>query len=39
MSEFLQQIPAIVGPATIMVTVHYWYRRGQRQSADRRSRR
>ncbi len=29
MSSFLQQVPAIVGPASIMVTVHYWYRRGR----------
>jgi hypothetical protein len=39
MSDFLQQIPAIVGPASIMVAVHYWYRRGRRPSAARRSRR
>lgn len=39
MSEFLQRIPAVVGPASIMVTVHYWHRRGERLSLVRRGRR
>ena len=39
MSEFLQHIPSIVGPASIMVAVYYWHRRGQRQSLARRARR
>jgi hypothetical protein len=39
MSEFLQQIPSIVGPASVMMGVYYWGRRGQRQTLERRSRR
>ena len=35
MPEFLQQIPAIVGPASIMVSVYCWHRRGQRQTTRR----
>lgn len=27
MSEFLQQIPLVAGPASIMVAVYWWHRR------------
>lgn len=41
MSEFLQQIPLVAGPASIMVAVYCWHRhqRGQRHSIPRRTRR
>jgi hypothetical protein len=40
MSEFVQQIPLVVGPASIMMGVYYWRRhqRGQRHSVARRRR-
>jgi hypothetical protein len=39
MSEFLQQIPLVAGPASIMVGVYWWHRRGRRHSVARRIRR
>ncbi|MBV9512888.1 MAG: hypothetical protein JO280_02420 [Mycobacteriaceae bacterium] len=37
MTNYLQQLASVVGPATVMVAVHYWYRRGQRPSFARRA--